>query len=57
LTIGQRVSIKNSNQKHHPTIGKKNHPSHIKLIKLHLSEKTKEFSYTYHFGVSFDQKT
>jgi hypothetical protein len=28
LTTGQKVPVKNFNQKHHPTIGQKNHPSH-----------------------------
>jgi hypothetical protein len=57
LTIGQKVPIKNSDQKHHLTIGQKNHPSQSGLVKIDLSSKARRFFYVCHFGVFFYKKT
>jgi hypothetical protein len=48
---------KTHGQKHHPTIGQKNHPSHTKLVKTTCPKKLEDYFYTCHFGVFLDKKT
>jgi hypothetical protein len=49
--------MKNTGEKHHPTVGQKTIPIILNLLKLTCPKNLKGIFYACHFRVSFDQKT